>query len=272
MFRGPSAIEDEDDGAGKGRNRAPEPGAAADLLKQYQRTGSVEVRNRLVLLHEGLVRYIAQRFNPPQAASREDILQVGFIGLIAAIERFDPEKGLAFTTFAVPTIMGEIKRYLRDDTWMIKVPRRLQELGASLRKLRADLERRLGRPPTVSEMAAAAQVSEDRLLQAMDLERAYRLLSIDAQLQTGAGDWDVSFRNLWGGLDHELLRVDERESLRNAIDCLDPREQRIIRRRFFRGASQAAVADELGISQMHVSRLERQALKKLRSLLTQGRL
>jgi RNA polymerase sigma-B factor len=237
------------------------------LLREYARTGDIEVRNRLVLLHQGLVRFIAARFGAPLPGTEEDLLQVGYIGLIAAIERFDPDKGLAFTTFAVPTIAGEIKRYLRDDTWMIKVPRRLQELGAGLRKLRLRLERRHGRPPSVSEMAAAAEVSEERLLEAMDLERVYRLLSIEAQLQSAGADWDRSFRGLWDGVDRDLAAVEERASLEGALRDLRKREREIIELRFFRGLAQAAVAEELGISQMHVSRLERLALKKLRAVL-----
>jgi RNA polymerase sigma-B factor len=189
------------------------------------------------------------------------------VGLIAAIDRFDPEKGVSFVTFAVPTILGEIKRYFRDQTWGLKAPRRLRELGLSLRKLREQLEQNLGRPPTVEEMARAAGVSEERLLQAMDLDRIYQPASLDAHLQDEHGDDKSSFWEAIGRSDPELSAIEERETLRRALDRLDQRQRSIIYYRFFEEASQAEVARRLGISQMHVSRLERQALKRLKAML-----
>jgi RNA polymerase sigma-B factor len=214
-----------------------------------------------------MVRYLAGRFGAGPGTSTEDLVQVGYIGLIAAIERFDPDKGVSFVTFAVPTILGEIKRYFRDQTWGLKAPRRLRELGLSLRKLREQLEQKLGRPPTVPEMAVAANVSEERLLQAMDLDRIYQPASLDAHLQDENGEDKSSFWDAIGRDDPELGAIDEREALRRALDCLDQRQRSIIYFRFFEEASQAEVARRLGISQMHVSRLERQALRRLKALL-----
>src|SRR5688500_6413672 len=186
-----------------------------ELLRQYARTRDIEVRNRLVRLHERMVRYLAGRFGTSAAGtSTEDLVQVGYVGLIAAIDRFDPEKGVSFVTFAVPTILGEIKRYFRDQTWGLKAPRRLRELGLSLRKLREQLEQSLGRPPSISEMALAAGVSEERLLQAMDLDRIYQPASLDAHLQDENGDDKSSFWEAIGRPDPELTAIEERESLR----------------------------------------------------------
>jgi len=240
---------------------------AQALLREYARTRDIQVRNRLVILHERMVRYLASRFGSGAGTSLDDLVQVGYVGLIAAIDRFDPEKGVSFVTFAVPTILGEIKRYFRDQTWGLKAPRRLRELGLSLRKLREQLEQNLGRPPTVPEMALAAGVTEERLLQAMDLDRIYQPASLDAHLQDENGDDKSSFWEAIGRPDPELMAIEEREMVRHALDRLDQRQRAIIYFRFFEDASQAEVAGRLGISQMHVSRLERQALKRLRALL-----
>jgi RNA polymerase sigma-B factor len=237
------------------------------LLREYARTGDIRIRDRIVQLHERMVKYLASRFGPGAGTSIDDLVQVGYLGLIAAIDRFDPDKGVSFVTFAVPTILGEIKRYFRDQTWGLKAPRRLRELGLSLRKLREQLEQSLGRPPTLEEMAKAAGVSEERLLQAMDLDRIYQPASLDAHLQDENGDDKSSFWEAIGRLDPEMAAIEEREALRRALDHLDQRQREIIYYRFFEDASQAEVARRLGISQMHVSRLERQALRRLKGLL-----
>jgi RNA polymerase sigma-B factor len=237
------------------------------LLREYARTRDLRVRDRLVAQHERMVKYLASRFGAGASTSLDDLVQVGFVGLLAAIDRFDPDKGVSFVTFAVPTILGEIKRYFRDQTWGLKAPRRLRELGLSLRKLREQLEQNLGRPPSVEEMARAAGVSEERLLQAMDLDRIYQPASLDAHLQDENGDDKSSFWEAVGRFDPELSAIEERETLRRALTHLDHRQRQIIYFRFFEEASQADVARRLGISQMHVSRLERQALKRLRAML-----
>lgn len=245
------------------------PGSDAQtLLIEYARTRDLQVRDQLVTMHERMVRYLAGRFGSGAGTSMDDLVQVGYIGLIGAIERFDPDKGVAFVTFAVPTILGEIKRYFRDQTWGLKAPRRLRELGLSLRRLREQLEQKLGRPPTVPEMAEAAGVTEERLLQAMDLDRIYQPASLDAHLQDENNDDRSSFWDAIGRTDPGLAAIEDRETVRRAMERLDQRQRSIIYFRFFEEASQAEVARRLGISQMHVSRLERQALRRLKALLT----
>jgi len=237
------------------------------LLREYAKTRDPALRARLVAMHERMVRYLASRFGLGAGTTTEDLIQVGYIGLLSAIDRYDPAKGVSFATYAVPTIMGELKRYFRDQTWGLKAPRRLRELGLSLRKLREDLEQSLGRPPSVQEMAQAANVSEERLLQAMDLDRVYQPASLDARVTDESGEERTSAWDAVGDVDPQIARIEERESLRHALDRLEPRQRRIVELRFFDEMSQAQVARHLGISQMHVSRLERQALQRLRRML-----
>jgi RNA polymerase sigma-B factor len=238
------------------------------LFREYGRTKDVRLRNRLALAHERLVHYFAQRFAAGAGCSHEDLVQVGFMGLLNAVERFDPELGVNFVTFASPTIMGVIKRYLRDHTWALKVPRRMRELGISLRRIRERLESRLGRSPTLGEIAAEAGCSEEKVVEAIELERVYQPASLDSPSSDDGSNEGASAWEAIGGADPRLEAIDEREMLRGAIGELDEREQRIIYGRFFGLASQSQVADQLGISQMHVSRLERQALKRLRDMLS----
>ena len=238
------------------------------LLKEYAETRDPRLRDRLVFMHERMVRYLASRFGHAAGTTIEDLVQVGYIGLISAIDRYDPSKGVNFVTYAVPTILGEIKRYFRDQTWGLKAPRRLRELGLSLRRIREELEQRLGRPPTIAEMAHYANVSEERPLQAMDLDRIYQPASLDAQLADDSGAEKATVWEAIGEEDPQMARVEEKEALRRALERLEERQQEIIQMRFYEELSQAEVARRLGISQMHVSRLERQALTKRRHLLT----
>lgn len=250
------------------RQRPPEADASAQvLLAEYARTRDPVLRDRIVRSHDRMVRYLASRFGVGAGTTQDDLIQVGYIGLLAAIDRYDPARGVNFATYAVPTIMGELKRYFRDQTWGLKAPRRLRELGLSLRRMREELEQSLGRPPTVQEMAAVAKVPEERLLQAMDLDRVYQPASLDAHVTDDSGEERASAWDSIGGLDPQIARIEERESLRRALNRLDSRQRDIVRLRFFSEQSQAQVARHLGISQMHVSRLERQALRRLRMML-----
>jgi RNA polymerase sigma-B factor len=237
------------------------------LLREFAATRDPETRNRLVMMHSRIVRYLASRFDS-RAVPHEDLVQVGYIGLISAVDRFDPGRGVSFVTYAIPTILGEIKRYFRDQTWSLKAPRRLRELGLVLRQTRVDLEQQLGRPPTLQEIAQTTSLSEDRLRMALEVDRAYTPCSLDKLIQDLEG---TDKKNVLDGLgieDPDLAEVEQRRAIRQAIDCLERRQRRIIQLRFYEEMSQAEVARELGISQMHVSRLERQALGQLREMLT----
>jgi len=238
-----------------------------ELHLKYARTRDIELRNELVRLHEGLVRYAAARFAPVGPTGPEDIIQVAYIGLMEALDRFNPEAGTSFTTFAIPTMLGSIMHYLRDQTWGLKAPRGLRELACGLRKLRDRLEQQLGRAPDISEMARAARVSEERLLEAMEVEQVYQPASLDAESSNDEGEDCPSIGTLMGAVDEGYRGVEIRETVRQALARLDERERIIIRRRFLDDATQSEVAAQLGISQMHVSRLERRALAHMREAL-----
>jgi RNA polymerase sigma-B factor len=246
---------------------APPDRRAERLIAEFARTRDPRLRERLVAMHERMVRYLASRFDT-RLSPQEDVVQVAYIGLISAIDRFDPKRGVSFVTYAIPTILGEIKRYFRDQTWVLKAPRKLRELGLNLKRLRLDLEQKLGRSPSVEEMAAAAHVSEERLLQAMEVDRAYAPCSLDDCLYGRDGAPKGPVWECVGDIDGDLLFIEERDALKQAIDCLEDRQQQIVRLRFYDELSQSEVASRLGISQMHVSRLERQALRDLKQILT----
>jgi RNA polymerase sigma-B factor len=250
------------------RSRTADPEAAAALLREYATSRDLELRNRIVEHHEGLVRYLAGRFAPRGATSMEDLVQVAYMGLIAAIERYDPNGGATFVTFAMPTIVGIIKHYLRDQTWSVKAPRRLRELAGKVRRLRGTVEQQLGREPTVAELAEAAGVTEERLLEAMEVDRLYLPASLDACMPDDQHDNGPLASEWMGEADPQYAAVEDREMVRTALKVLSAREQEIIRQRFFGEASQVEVARSLGISQMHVSRLERRALMRLRAVLS----
>lgn len=237
----------------------------ARLFREYHRTRDPRIRERLILLHERLVRALAARY-AHRGEPMEDLIQVGMIGLIQAIDRFDPARGVRFVTYAASTIVGVIKHFFRDKTWVAKVPRSLLELNDRARKASEALTVLLGRPPTIPEVAAHLGVSDEETLRAMEVSSARDVLSLDRVIDIES-DGESSRRTRGDTLaaedprlDTALLRID----LENAAGHLDERKRKILLFRFFRGLSQTEVARRLGISQMHVSRLERQALACLR--------
>lgn len=219
------------------------------------------LRARLVSLHLPLVEHVARRFHN-RGEPHDDLVQVGAIGLLKAIDRFDCTRGVEFSTYATPTVMGEIKRHFRDRGWSIRVPRRLQELRYSLATVTADLTQALGRTPTVPEIAEQLEVSEDEVREGIESSGAYCTLSLDAP-DTHGEDGKAMAETL-GTPDTELERVDYRESLRPLLATLDPRDRRILNLRFFHQMTQSQIAREIGLSQMHVSRLLSRTLHQLR--------
>ncbi|GHE87479.1 RNA polymerase sigma factor [Streptomyces longispororuber] len=222
----------------------------------------VYVRDTLIELNLPLVRYAAARFrsrNEPM----EDIVQVGTIGLIKAIDRFDCERGVEFPTFAMPTVVGEIKRFFRDTSWSVRVPRRLQELRLALTKASDDLAQRLDRSPTVPELAAVLGVSEEDVVDGLAVGNAYTASSLDSPAPEDDGG-EGSLADRLGYEDSALEGVEYRESLKPLLAKLPPRERRIIMLRFFANMTQSQIGEEVGISQMHVSRLLTRTLAQLR--------
>jgi RNA polymerase sigma-B factor len=223
------------------------------------------IRGVLVELHLPLVEYLARRFRN-RGEWLDDLTQVATIGLIKSIDRFDLERGVEFSTYATPTIVGEIKRHFRDKGWAVRVPRRLQELKLSLTKAIGDLAQRQGRAPTVSELAVHLKMSEEEVLEGLESANAYSTVSLDAP---DSGDDDApAVSDSLGMVDEALEGVEYRESLKPLLEQLPPREKKILLLRFFGNMTQSQIATELGISQMHVSRLLARTLATLREGLT----
>ena len=232
-----------------------------ELFLRLRTEGDPGVRDELAKLHLPLVEYLAKRFKD-RGEPLDDLIQVGSVGLLKAIDRFDLQREVEFSTYATPTIVGELKRYFRDKGWAIRVPRRLQELSLRLNKLVAQLTQDLGRAPTVPELAKAAGVSEDEVLEALESGQAYSTTSLDAP---SGDDDDAPMRG--DRIGEEDLRLDNLEyfaSLAPLIEQLPERERTILYLRFFKGMTQSKIADHIGISQMHVSRLLTRILEFLR--------
>jgi len=234
----------------------------AELSQHAEGTPERElVRNQLVQLHLPLVDHLARRFRN-RGEPLDDLVQVGSIGLIKSVDRFDPQRQVEFSTYATPTIVGEIKRYFRDKGWAIRVPRRLQELRLSLSSATADLTQELGRAPTVAEIADRIGVNQDDVLEGLESANAYSTLSLDAP---DAGESEgPSMADAIGTEDDALEGIEYRESLKPLLAQLEPREKRILMLRFFKGMTQSQIAADVGISQMHVSRVLARTLAQLR--------
>jgi RNA polymerase sigma-B factor len=217
-------------------------------------------RDELVKLFYPLAEYLGRRF-AGRGEQLEDLVQVASIGLLKAIDRFDPGREVQFSTYATATIVGELKRHFRDKGWALRVPRRLQEIGLRISKVTAELWQQLGRTPTVKEIAARAGISEDDVLEAMDAVQHYSTTSLDAPL----GDDGATPAQALGADDGSLELLEGWASIAPLVGELAARERRVLYLRFFADMTQTEIAEELGISQMHVSRLLSQTLARLRS-------
>ena len=241
-----------------------------ELFGVYRDTGAAEsarldARDGLVRLHLPLVEHCARRFRN-RGEPLEDLFQVGTIGLIKSIDRFDLERGVEFSTYATPTIIGEIKRHFRDKGWAIRVPRRLQELRMQIGTTTAELTQDLGRSPTPRELAATIGCSVEEIIEGIESSNAYSTLSLDAAEDAG-DEGGVSMLDMMGLDDAELEHIEIRESIKPLLEALPAREKRILLLRFFRNKTQSEIAAEIGVSQMHVSRLLTRTLDQLRASL-----
>ncbi len=229
-----------------------------ELLLAYHRDGSRDAREQALVQLMPLVRSLAARY-AGRGEPLDDLVQVGAIGLIKAVDRFDPSREVEFTSYGVPTIVGEIRRHFRDKAWAMHVPRRVKELSVRLSRVLDELTTTLGRSPTIAELAEAASVDEEEVIDALDASHAFSTRSLDAT--PGRGD-QLSER--LAGDDPGFDGVHDRWVLAAGLDALDPRARRIIELRFFEERTQSQIAAELGISQMHVSRLLRGAFEVMR--------
>jgi RNA polymerase sigma-B factor len=234
-----------------------------ELLRRYHELGDVEAREELIEQYLPLVRSLARRY-ANRGEQLEDLVQVGSIGLIKAIDRFDVGRGVELTTYATPNIIGEIKRHFRDKGWSIRVPRGLQELNVRLSQLLERLTVELERSPTIAELAQAADVTEEEVLEALESGQAYTTVSLSAP-SGGGEEGELDPLESLGELEHEYEVSEDRAVLAPGLDVLDERERRILHLRFWEGLTQSQIAQQVGISQMHVSRLIRRSLEKVRA-------
>jgi RNA polymerase sigma-B factor len=219
------------------------------------------VRQRLIEMHLPLAEYLARRFRN-RGEPFDDLIQVANLGLIKSVDGYDASRGAAFTSYAIPMIVGELKRHFRDKGWDVRVPRRLQELRLEIGKVTGDLAQQLGRSPTVADIAERLGVTEEDIIAGLDSGHAYRALSLQAPVQGEEAATELG--DLLGDVDPDLEHVEDREALRPLIAKLPAREQKIIALRFFGNLTQSQIAAQLGISQMHVSRLLSHSLAQLR--------
>jgi RNA polymerase sigma-B factor len=235
--------------------------ALTRAFAEFAETRDKTIRAELIEAHIGLAEYLARRFTN-RGEPLDDLVQVASLGLVKAVERFDPGRGLEFTTFATPTILGELKRHFRDKGWSVRVPRRVQELHLRVTRVIDELATEMGRSPQVPEIAKRAGVSEDEVIEAIEAGSAYRSASLDA----GRTDDDDSpgLLGQLGSIDPELGRAEWRTALGPIITHLPEREQLMLYLRFYEGLTQSEIAKQLGISQMHVSRLLSRSLQLLR--------
>jgi RNA polymerase sigma-B factor len=233
-----------------------------ELLRAYHDHGDLAARERLIERYMSLVRSLARRYSY-RGEQLDDLVQIGAIGLIKAIDRFDLDRGVELTTYATPNIIGEIKRHFRDRGWSVRVPRGLQELNVQLSRLVEQLTVQLERSPTIAELAKAANVEEEEVLEALESGRAYSSLSLSAGSSTG-DDEEIDPLETIGTEEHEYELSEDRAVLEPGFRVLDERERRILHLRFFEGLTQSQIAQQIGISQMHVSRLIRRSLEKIR--------
>ncbi|WP_190033565.1 RNA polymerase sigma factor SigF [Streptomyces fructofermentans] len=257
----------DNDASGAHHNPHDRSGARAKFIElREMKDGSpeyAELRNQLVRMHLPLVEHLARRFRN-RGEPLDDLTQVATIGLIKSVDRFDPERGVEFSTYATPTVVGEIKRHFRDKGWAVRVPRRLQELRLALTTATAELSQQHGRSPTVHELAEKLAISEEEVLEGLESANAYSTLSLDVP---DTDDESPAVADTLGSEDEALEGVEYRESLKPLLEDLPPREKRILLLRFFANMTQSQIAQEVGISQMHVSRLLARTLAQLREKL-----
>jgi RNA polymerase sigma-B factor len=237
------------------------PERRAELFAEYRRTDDREVRDQLIEMNIGLAEAVARRFGG-RGERHDDLLQVALVGLLKAVERFEPDRGLAFSSFATPTIEGELKRHFRDKRWAVRVPRRLQEQMLEVNQSVAALAQRAGRSPTIDEISADTHLSTEDVLEALEAGRAIVAASIDTD-DRDDGRGTVMDRH--GEVDIGLERVEQRMIVAKLLDSLPDRERAIVTLRFYDGLTQSEIAQRFGVSQMQVSRILARTLDRLRA-------
>lgn len=233
------------------------------LFKEYKETGDKEIRDRLIEENLYIAEILAKKYTN-KGIDYDDIFQVASIGLIYAVERFDVDRGFQFSSFATPTIIGEIKRHFRDKGWTIRVPRRIQELSKKINNAKVSLAQVLQRSPTISDIADYLEVTEEEVLEAMEASKVYSPQSLDLTYD-GGEDSDISLSDLIGQEEEYYEKIDNNDFLEKAMSILTDTEKKILIDRYFNKRTQSSIAEELDISQMTVSRLEKKILQKMKN-------
>ncbi|MDO5376147.1 MAG: RNA polymerase sigma factor SigB [Staphylococcus rostri] len=228
----------------------------------HQQNEDVEAQEKLVNHYENLIESLAYKYSKGQS-HHEDLVQVGMVGLIGAINRFDLSFDRKFEAFLVPTVIGEIKRYLRDKTWSVHVPRRIKEIGPRIKKAIDELTNELERSPSIREIADRLEVSDEEVLEAMEMGQSYHALSVDHSIEADKDGSTVTLLDVMGSQDENYDLTEQRIILERILPILSEREREIIQCTFIEGLSQKETGERVGLSQMHVSRLQRTAIKKL---------
>ena len=239
----------------------PENPSTSELFAAYAQSHDVDIRDQLVTAHLGLASYLARRF-ANRGQPLDDLVQVASLGLLKAVERFDVSRGLAFSTYATPTIVGELKRHLRDRGWAVKAPRRMQELYANLGSSVDRLSQSLGRSPTVGELAREVGASEEEVLEALEAGQAYRFASFDTRPD---GEESSDANSPLGSDEEGFERAEDRILINRFLAQLPSVSREVVVKRFFGGMTQSEIARELGISQMQVSRLLARSVHQMRA-------
>ena len=250
-----------------------EPGEYAYLVAVQRRYATLaaddpdrpQLREQLISGYLPLAERLARRF-AGRGEPLEDLVQVASVGLIHAVDRFDPERGADFLSFAVPTITGELRRYFRDHGWSMRVPRQLKDLHLAIRNTQAELSQQLGRAPRPSEIADRLELPTAKVIEGLQAAETYKSSSLDQALDPPNGT--ATLGESLGALDGELDLIDDRETLRPLLAQLTPRDRTILTLRFFRGLTQTQIAEQVGLSQMHVSRVLRQTLTLIHEQIT----
>lgn len=238
------------------------------LIRSHQEDEDPNAQARLVEHYQKLIESLAYRYSKGQS-HHEDLVQVGMVGLLGAIKRFDPSFDRRFEAFLVPTVVGEIKRYLRDKTWSVHVPRRIKEIGPKIKNANDELTNRLERSPKISEIAEHLEVSEEDVLEAMEMGQSYNALSVDHSIEADKDGSTVTLLDVMGQSDDNYDLSEKRLILEKVLPILSEREREIIQFTFMEGLSQKETGERVGLSQMHVSRLQRTAINKLRQAVSE---
>lgn len=233
------------------------------LFLEYQETKDIAIRNQLIEEHLYIAEILSKKYIN-KGIEYDDLFQVASIGLILAVDRFNPDRGFEFSSFATPTIIGEIKKYFRDKGWVIRVPRRIQEMSKKVNTARTSLSQELQRAPTIKDIANYLETTEEEVLEVIEASKVYAPQSLDAQLDAANEEKDVKFADLIGEEDTYFTKIETVDFIEKGMESLNDMEKTILKLRYFEKQTQVAIAKELSISQMTVSRLEKKIIEKFR--------